>query len=85
MRFVPDQPSGTAASESLRTVEYEDTFVIKGRGRVYATVEADPIYEVGEHVLINGKEYVIKGIENFLYPRGRQPGDKAGLLVEALP
>lgn len=68
----------------MRTVEYEDTFVIKDRGRVYTTREPDPIYELGEHVLIDGKEHVIKGIENFLYPRGRQPGDQAGLLVESV-
>lgn len=64
-----------------RSIEPEESFEIKGRGTVYAIkAEPDPLFYVGEHVLMDGAEYEVTGIERFAITPA--PGRSCGLLLK---
>lgn len=61
-------------------MKYYDVFNIIGRGLVY-TVDAGP-YKIGDTVEFDGKEYEIRGIEQFMKMMSPPiPGDQMGLVV----
>jgi hypothetical protein len=65
----------------VRTVEPDDAFEIKGRGICYTLkAEPDPLFTVGEHVMMAGTEYCVRAIERFAVTP--VPGRPCGLLLE---
>lgn len=64
----------------MREVHPADSFEIQGRGTLYTIdAEPDPLFTVGEHVLMGGVEYEIHGIERFAVTPA--PGRPCGLLL----
>lgn len=57
--------SFTEESESTRIMEIEDVFHIAGRGVVVTGVIEDSAVSVHENVVVNGKTYVVSGIEHY--------------------
>lgn len=60
---------------------------VKGRGWL-ASVESDKEYDrshpeiIGERVLIDGEEFLVKAVERFMPLPPIYPGERIGLLVE---
>lgn len=57
-----------------------DSFEIAGRqGTAFVTIEPDPLYEVGEVVLLEGDRHKVLGIERYAIEPA--PGRNIGLLL----
>lgn len=65
--------------DAVRELTSTDSFVVKGRGTVYVTVEPDPLLTPGETILLDGTLVVVAGIERWAI--APKPGRMIGVLV----
>ena len=66
----------------VRQWEAEDSYVVTGRGLVYAGREPDPPFQLGEWVEINDSVSRVFGLERHPINGGPIPGRPVGVLTE---
>lgn len=70
----------TPPHEVHRLLMSTGSFVVKGRGTVYVSIEPDPLLVPGETIFLDDKVVVVAGIER--YAIAPIPGRMIGVLVK---